>query len=264
MKSNSSFTLITGASSGIGYELAKVFAREQHNLILSARSTEKLQELKNQLQAQYKVQVEVLTFDLSQVGSAQKLFEKVDTLGLTIDILVNNAGVGTHGNFADTDLQKTQSMIHLNIVSLTELTKLFLPAMLAKKSGRILNVASVASFQPGPLMSVYYATKAYVLFFSEGLFEEVKNFGITVTALCPGPTASGFQASANMENMALFDKLKIPTSATVAEYGYQAMMAGKAVAVEGFANKLFPFVVRFFPRFMVRQVVMKVQQKRLA
>ncbi len=264
MKSNADFTLITGASSGIGYELAKVFAREQHNLILSARSTDKLEQLKKQLQAQYKVQIEIITLDLSEAGSAQKLFEKVDTLGLAVDILVNNAGVGTHGNFADIDLQKTKSMIHLNIVSLTELTKLFLPAMLAKKSGRILNVASVAGFQPGPLMSVYYATKAYVLFFSEGLFEEVKNLGVTVTALCPGPTASGFQANANMENMAIFDNLKVPTSATVAEYGYRAMIAGKAVAVEGFANKLFPFIVRLFPRFMVRQVVMKVQQKRLA
>lgn len=264
MKSNSDFTLITGASSGIGYELAKVFARQQHNLILSARSTEKLLELKSQLQSQYKIQVEVITLDLSQPGSALSLFDKVNALGLTVDILVNNAGVGTHGKFADIELHKTQSMIHLNIVSLTELTKLFLPQMLAKKTGRIMNVASVAGFQPGPLMSVYYATKAFVLFFSEGLFEELKNSGITVTALCPGPTASGFQANANMENMAIFDNLKVPTSATVAEYGYRALMDGKAVAVEGFANKLFPFVVRLFPRFMVRQVVMKVQQKRLA
>ena len=257
------YTLITGASSGIGYELAKNFARNKHNLILVARSTNKLQDLKSEILAQHQIQVEVLTCDLSQPQSAQKLFETVQNKKWSVDILVNNAGFGTHGTFVDIELKKTQDMIQLNIVTLTELTKLFLPDMISKKSGRILNVASTASFQPGPLMSVYYATKAFVLFFSEGIFEELKNTGVTVTALCPGPTESGFQQAANLGDVNLFDTMKIPTSKMVAEYGYKALMQGKVVAVHGGMNKIFSSTVGIFPRGLVRKLVMKLQQKRL-
>lgn len=257
------YTLITGASSGIGYELAKIFARNNHNLILVARSTTKLLDLKNEIVAKHQVLVEVLTCDLSQSQSAQKLFETVQTQKWAVDILVNNAGFGTHGSFVDIELKKTQEMIQLNILTLTELTKLFLPDMISKKSGRILNVASTASFQPGPLMSVYYATKAFVLFFSEGIFEELKNSGVTVTALCPGPTESGFQQAANLGDVSLFDTLKIPTSKMVAEYGYKALMQGKVVAVHGSMNKIFSSTVGLLPRGLVRKLVKKLQQKRL-
>ena len=258
------YTLITGASSGIGLELAKIFARNNHNLILVARSTDKLATLKREIQSSTGAQVEIFGADLSLPNSAGELYQTVQSKNLSVDILVNNAGVGTYGEFVQTHLKATQDMIHLNITTLTELTKLFLPEMLANKSGRILNVASTASFQPGPLMTVYYATKAFVLHFSEGLFEELKDSGVTVTALCPGPTESGFQAAAKMENVALFDAVQLPTSKMVAEYGYSALMAGQAIAVHGAMNKVLSSSIGFLPRTMVRKLVMKLQKKRLS
>lgn len=264
MKFNKGSTLITGASSGIGYELAKVFARNHHHLILVARSTDKLMILKKELQSEYKIEVEIFIADLSLLGSAEMLYKNIQSKNLHVNILVNNAGVGTHGPFAETELKATQSMIHLNITSLTELTKLFLPSMLARKAGKILNVASTASFQPGPLMTVYYATKAFVLHFSEGLYEELKNTGVTVTTLCPGPTESGFMTAAKIDNIAVFDTLKLPTSKMVADYGYTALIQGQAVAVHGLMNKFLSSIVGFFPRWLVRKLVMQLQQKRLS
>ena len=255
---NSNYTLITGASSGIGYALAKVFASNNHNLILVARSTDKLSELKKALQLDYKIQVEIFSTDLSVPGSAENLFNQIQQGKFNVDTLVNNAGVGAYGVFSDVSLKTTHQMLHLNIISLTELTKLFLPYMLSGKSGKILNVASTAGFQPGPLMSVYFATKAFVLHFSEGLFEELKNTGVTVTALCPGPTESNFISVAKVEDISVFKALKLPTSKMVAEFGYASMMKGQAVAIHGLKNKFLSFAVRFTPRSIVRKLVMKI------
>ncbi|MCC2678088.1 MAG: short-chain dehydrogenase/reductase [Pseudobdellovibrio sp.] len=257
------YTLLTGASSGIGYELAQVFAAHGHNLILVARSEQKLKELKIQLEKEFTLsKSEVVALDLSKPDSAEKLFEITESKGWTVDILVNNAGFGDHGAFVKSDLKKNQEMIDLNILTLTKLCHLYLPKMIQNRNGKILNVASTASFQPGPLMSVYYATKAYVLHFTEGLHEELQGTGVTAMALCPGATASGFQAAANLSNVALLDTLKIPTSKDVAEYAYVALKKNKVVAIHGKLNWLFAVSAGFLPRAIVRKVAKKLQEKR--
>lgn len=261
MKSN--YTLITGASSGIGYELAWIFARQGHSLVLVARSSEKLKALKTEIEKHHKVQIEVIPFDLSVPHSAQALFQQVQNKKITIDGLVNNAGFGDYGPFLLSRLDRLQNMIQLNITTLTDLTHLFLPSMIDHKFGQIMNVASTASFQPGPLMAVYYATKAYVLSFSEALYEELQGTGVTVTALCPGPTESGFQEAAQINNqIELLQRMKVPTSKEVAEYGYEAMKNGQAVAIQGFTNRLASTSVRFFPRSFVRKLVMRLQKSK--
>lgn len=259
------YTLLTGASSGIGFELAHEFAKHKHNLILVARSTQKLEELKTAIEAQYEVVAEVISLDLSRPDSADQLYKIVKEKNMQVDILVNNAGFGDHGLFVDSQLSRNEDMIVLNTLTLTKLTHLFAQDMLKCKSGRILNVASIASFQPGPLMTVYYATKAFVLSFSEGLFEELKGTGVTVTALCPGPTRSGFMAAAgiDLKDVGVLDKINIPTSQEVAKYGYKELMNGKAIAVHGAMNSLMAMSSGFFPRSLVRKTVMKLQQKRL-
>lgn len=256
------YTLITGASSGIGFELAKEFAKHKHNLILSARSVDKLQKLADELESKFAIDAVVIPMDLAKADGPNKLFNLIQEKNLSVEILVNNAGFGDHNSFQNAQWKKLEEMIQLNITSLTELSKLFLPAMIKKKSGKILNVASTAAFQPGPLMSVYYATKAYVLFLSEGLSEELAGTGVTVTALCPGPTMSGFQDAANMNDVALFSALKIPTSQSVAAYGYRALMKGTPVAVHGMLNQIAAFSIRFTPRSLARKMVMKLQEKR--
>jgi len=256
------YTLITGASSGIGYELAKVFAEQGHHLILTARSESKLQELKASVESQYKVQAEVIPGDLSKPEGSQKLFQAIQNKGLSINILVNNAGFGDHGFFHESNLEKDKEMIQVNITSLIELTHLFLPSLLKARSGKIMNVASTAAFQPGPLMAVYYATKAFVLFFSEGLCEELKGTAVTVTALCPGPTQSGFQKVANLKDVSLLDATPMATSHSVAVYGYKALMRNQVVAIPGVMNNVMATLIRFVPRAIVRRLVMKLQQKR--
>lgn len=257
------YTLLTGASSGIGFELAFVFARHQRNLILVARSEDKMLSLKKDLQQKYKVDVQVVPFDLAQPYSAQKLFDLVQTQKWSVDCLVNNAGFGDHGPFVESSPQKITEMVQLNITTLTDLTRLFLPIMIKNRFGQILNVASTAAFQPGPLMSVYYATKAYVLHFSEGIHEELKGSGVTVTALCPGPTTSGFQKAANLQDVPLFDRMKVPDSKSVAEYGYRAMQKGTVVAVHGFLNAILAASVSFIPRILARKMAMKLQQNKV-
>lgn len=263
MTSKATFTLITGASSGIGYELASVFAKNNHNLILVARSTAKLESLKIEIEKNFQVVAEIITLDLAKQNSAEELFAAVTKKKLEVNILVNNAGFGDHGLFLSEDPQKIEEMILLNILTLTKLTRLFLPNMVENKYGKILNVASTAAFQPGPLMSVYYATKAYVLSFSEGLYEEMRSSGVCVTALCPGPTISGFQEAANFSNVAMMDLLKLPTSKDVAEFGYTAMINNKAVAIHGFMNSLVAKTTSFIPRMLLRKLVMKMQEKRI-
>ena len=254
-------TLITGASSGIGLELARVFAKHRHDLVLVARTEPKLRELAQEAQASG-VRAHVIPADLSAPGAVQALTDRVQALGVDVDILVNNAGYGLFGSFVETPLDVELSMIQLNIVALTELTKRLLPGMVARKSGRILNLASTAAFFPGPLMAVYYATKAYVLSFSEAIATELEGTGVTVTALCPGPTASGFQAAANLELSKLVAGKRLPTARSVAEAGYEALMAGRTVVVPGVSNKLTVLAPRIMPRRLMAKIVQKAQEPR--
>lgn len=254
--------LITGASSGIGYELAHIMAVKGFDLVLVARNSARLEEIKTELEKNIDIKVWIIAKDLSLPDAPKVLFDVLANGNIEVDILVNNAGFGDFGRFSETDWKKEKMMLDLNVRSLTEMTKLFLPAMLARKSGRIMNLASTAAFQPGPLMAVYYATKAYVLSFSEAIAQELKGSGVTVTALCPGPTESGFQAAAALEESKMVKGKKLPTSKAVAEYGYTAMMKGKVVAIHGFVNKLFAGAVRFSPRSMVRATVMNIQKEK--
>ncbi len=251
--------LITGASSGIGEAMSDVFARNGFDLVLTARHAEKLESISKSLTEKYGITVFVIPTDLSKTEAPEDIFNQVREKGIEVEVLVNNAGFGDFGFFHESDWKKQEEQINLNIKSLTHMTHLFAQEMVKRKHGKILNVASTAAFQPGPLMSVYYATKAYVLFFTEGIANELKDFGITVTALCPGPTASGFQIRAEMESSKLFKRKKVPSSMDVAEYGYDALMKGKTVAVHGTMNYLKSLSPRFFPRNMVAKVVRKMQ-----
>lgn len=253
--------LITGASSGIGLELAKLFAQNKQNLILVARSTDKLTQLANELKSKHGIDVHVLSKDLSNYNAAKEIFDFTKQQNITITHLVNNAGFGDFGFFIESNWAKQEQMINLNITALTYLTRLFLPEMKNNKFGKVLNVASTAAFQPGPTMSVYYATKAYVLHFSEAIANELEGTGITVTALCPGATESGFQTLAAMEESKLVKGKKLPTSEEVAKYGYAAMNKGKKVAIHGIMNYIMANSIRFTPRSLVLKVVRAMQDK---
>lgn len=252
-------TLITGASGGIGYELAKVFAQNKHNLVLVARSEQKLHQIAQDFQQKYGVTVKVLAKDLTKTTAPDELYQELKQEDIQIDILVNNAGFATYGFFHELDLNEELQLLQLNIVALTHLTKLFVKDMVKRRSGKILNVASTAAFQPGPLMAVYYASKAYVLSFSEAIANELKDKGVTITALCPGPTESGFQKRAAMEDSKLVKDQKIMDAATVAEIGYQALQNDKTVVIPGFKNKVLAMAPRFVPREMTTQLVRNVQ-----
>jgi short-subunit dehydrogenase len=254
-------TLITGASSGIGLEFAKVFAREGHNLVLIARSEETLTALKSKLEEEYGIEVKIIVQDLKYYNAPTLIYDETKRSRINVNILINNAGFGTHGKFIDTNLETELEMIQVNITALTHLTKLFLQDMIANNNGRILNVASTAAFQPGPLMSVYYATKAYVLSFSEALAEELKETKIRVTTLCPGPTETNFSKNANIQDTKLFGN-KIPTGKEVAEYGYTALVNEKRVAIHGFKNKMLVQSSKFIPRKTVTKIVKKMQEKK--
>jgi short-subunit dehydrogenase len=250
--------LITGASGGIGLELARLFARDQYNLILVARRGDKLEELKKELITRHDIQVHLICKDLAKVDAAADVFNVIAQQKLAVNCLVNNAGFGDYGFFTKSNWQKTAQMIQLNIVTLTQLTRLFLPQLLAQKEGWILNVASTASFLPGPLMSVYYATKAYVLSFSEALANELQGSGVRVSILCPGPTTSGFQDAAQMPASRL-NKMKVMAPPEpVARYGYRALFKGKLIAIPGFLNKMIPLLVRILPRKMITAMIRKI------
>lgn len=254
--------LITGASSGFGKEFATIFAKDGYNLVLVARSTDKLEKIKSQLEMLYGVDVFVVTLDLSAQNAADFLFAYTQKKGLDIDVLVNNAGFGALGSFAHSDLAKQQDMINLNVLTLTKLCHLYLPYMLEKGDGKILNVASIAGFAPGPGMSVYYATKAFVLSFSDALATELKGTGVTVTALCPGPVNTGFAAAAGFKHSILFSNKPDGKAAQVSRYGYNAMKKGKAVALPDMLCKLGAFAVRLAPRAVAKNVIYAVQASR--
>ena len=253
--------LITGASNGIGLELAKVHASKGGNLVLVARNKSKLDELKTELENKYKITVYTIGKDLSAEDSALEVYNETKKQNIQIDYLINNAGFGDFGMFTDTDWNKELQMINLNITTLTQFTKLYLQDMVKRGSGKIMNVSSTAAFQSGPTMAVYYATKAYVLSFSEAISNEVSDKGVTITTLCPGATESGFQAAAAMEESALVKGKKLPTSKEVAEYGYASMMKGKTVAIHGMLNYLMANSVRFAPRAWVVKLTRKIQDK---
>jgi short-subunit dehydrogenase len=251
--------LITGASFGIGLELARIFAREGHNLVLVARSADKLRQLASELEKAHGTRSLILAADLSDPGAAAYVLDQTNRANIVVDILVNNAGFGQYGFFADNDLEECLRQIQLNVTTLTHLTRLYLPEMLARKEGRILNVASTAAFQAGPLMAVYYATKAYVLHLSEAIANELQGTGVTVTCLCPGPTSTEFQERAKITGIPL-TKYGTMDARTVAEDGYRALMAGKPVVISGFKNWLVAQSVRFAPRRMATAVARKLQE----
>ncbi len=251
--------LITGASFGIGLELARIFAREGHNLVLVARSADKLRQVASELEKAHGIRSLILAVDLTDPGASAYILDQTTRASSAIDILVNNAGFGQYGLFAENDLEECLRQIQLNVTALTHLTRLYLPGMIERKSGRILNVASTAAFQPGPLMAVYFATKAYVLHFSEALANEVSGTGVTVTCLCPGATATEFHKRANATGMR-FLRMGSMDARTVAEDGYRALMAGKPVVISGVKNWLVAQSVRFSPRRLVTAIARKVQE----
>lgn len=244
--------LITGASSGIGYELAKVFASHKYNLILVARNSKKLNELAGLLKNQYNVRIDVIMQDLSKAGAAEKVFDEVKSKSLTVEVLVNNAGAGTVGFFHETELNRDAEMIQLNITTLTEMTKLFSKEMVKRRKGKILNVGSTGSFAPGPYIAVYYATKAYVLSFSNAIAKELKEYGVTVTALCPGAVRTNFCKTAGKKDMP-----GAMEASRVARIAYKGLLKNKEVIVPGMQNKI---LIRL-PKGIVSSINFKNQQK---
>ena len=252
-------TLITGASGGIGEALARELAARPSDLILVARSADKLQALADELARAHRITAHVVAIDLAQPGAAARVAEAARAIG-RVDVLVNNAGFATFGPFAASDLAVEIDEIRLNVETLTDLTKRMLPDLLAAK-GRILNVASTAAFQPGPVMAVYYATKAYVLSFSEALAFELKPSGVGVTCLCPGPTKTGFQARAHQEGARLLE-VGLMEAAVVARAGVHGLFRGRAVVVPGVLNRVGVWVVRFSPRRAVLWTINWLHQRR--
>jgi short-subunit dehydrogenase len=251
--------LITGASMGIGKELAKIFAADGRDLVLVARSEDKLRSLGQELESAHGITAHVVPADLTDPSAPASIFASLESKGLQLDYLVNNAGFGAQGPFAKLPLQSQLSMLKVNIDALVALTHLALQGMLARKKGRILNIASMAGFQPGPDMSMYYATKAFVLMFSEGVAEEVKDSGVTVTAHCPGATATNFAETARNAT-SLYFRLGTAPADKVARHAYRSMMKGKVVAVEGLMNRISAFSVRLSPRALVRKVTRWMNQ----
>jgi short-subunit dehydrogenase len=245
--------LITGASGGIGYELAKLFARDHHNLVLVARSGDKLAQIAGELRTQ-NITVRTVALDLTQPPAPKFLFDQLQSEDIAIGILINNAGFGAFGEFAQMSNEEIFGQIQLNIIALTELTRLFLPPMLARRSGRLMNVASTAGFQAGPLMAVYYATKAYVISFSEAIANEVRNSGVTVTCFCPGATHTGFAKRAGNDKSRLFKQLGAMNVDKVALDGYRAVIEGRGLAISGVHNWIVVQSTRFAPRKLVTAI----------
>ena len=250
--------LITGASSGIGLELAKLFARSGRNLILTARSEDKLTRLRGELVDKYAVHVEVIVADLAEVDAAARLVDEINSRKLVVDILVNNAGFGELGRFAEIGVDRQMNMVRLNVVTVVQLTRLLLPEMLKRKGGGVLNVGSTAAFQPGPNMAVYYATKAFVLSFSEALHEELLESNIKVVCLSPGPTKTGFAKDSGMDATKIFSANAMDCE-SVAKAGFDAYESNRAFVIPGLKNKFGAFLTRLVPRSLTRKLVKKLQ-----
>jgi short-subunit dehydrogenase len=246
-------TLITGASAGLGREFAKLAARDGHDLVLVARRRDRLDELAGELTAAHGVAVSVMAADLADESAPRRIAESLQSAGTEIDCLINNAGLGSNGDFSRSELGRELEIVDVNMRALVELTHLLLPGMLGRRRGRVLNVASVAGFVPGPFMATYYASKAFVLSFTEALAFELRGTGVTATAACPGPTATEFGAVAKSERTNLFRGAPADAG-VVAGHGYRAMLAGKVVAIPGIKNKLIAQSIRVGPRSVVRRI----------
>jgi short-subunit dehydrogenase len=262
MNDEKGLVVITGASSGIGRELAGIFAREGWPLLLAARSGDKLETLAEELTTVHHVAAAACVVDLAAPDAPRQLFEAAQGQGRPVAVLVNNAGLGDYGPFVRADLGRALRILQVNIVALTQLTRLFLPDMAARDEGRIMNVASTAGFQPGPLMAVYYASKAYVLHFSEALDAELRKTKVRVNAFCPGPTATEFEARAGLGESKLFTGRNVMTARAAAEIGYRGLMRGRRIVVPGLWNNLLVQSTRFFPRRWVARVVQWMQGRR--
>ncbi len=249
--------LITGASSGIGLEFARLLASEGYNLVMVARDETQLLETKRKLEEAFDIDIRVITKDLSKHEIATEICNELEKEHIQIDVLINNAGVGLFGDFADTDWNRESDILQLNVVTLTHLTKLLIPQMIKRKHGHVLNVASTASFRPGPLMSVYCATKAYVLSLSQAIAKEVAGTGVSVTALCPGPTDTLFNETAGVQKAPLPGSQKIASPREVAEFGYRAMLRGNSVAIHGLKNRATVLIGKFLPRQVITNLVYK-------
>jgi short-subunit dehydrogenase len=254
--------LVTGASGGIGLELARLCAKGGHDLILVARRQDKLEEVAKYLSGMYRIRAEVIVADLARPEAPAEVVAEAERRGMVIDVLVNNAGVGLWGLFGRQETEQVLAMLQLNITSLTQLTRLVLPGMVHRRKGRILNVGSAAGFAPGPLMAVYYGTKAYVLLFSEAIADELRGTGVTVTALCPGVVPTGFREAAGLGGG---EPPSVPgtlSAADVARIGYRGMMRGKRVVIPGIPVKLMIQGLRLVPRWLVLRVVRRFQERR--
>ncbi|MBI2990467.1 MAG: SDR family oxidoreductase [Candidatus Magasanikbacteria bacterium] len=252
-------TLVTGASSGIGKELALCFARAGYDLVLVSRQENKLRKLSKECEERYGTKSLIIAKDLSDVCAPKQIFDILEQHKIDVDVLVNNAGFGVYGHFSNTHRETELNMIQLNISALTDLTKLLLAQMLRRRSGKILNVASTAAFQPGPVMAVYFASKAYVLSFSEALAHELKPHGITVTCLCPGPTKTEFASRAAREKELLYSPYAMNAD-EVAKLAYKGLTKGKTLVIAGFKNKCLIFLQRFLPRSLVRNIVGRIMK----
>ena len=252
--------LVTGASSGIGAELARYHASKGGDVVLVARRREALDGLKAELESAHGVKAKVIVADLAEPDAAERIFAATEEAGIQIDILINNAGFGGHGKFHERDLAKDQAMMQVNMVSLVNLTHLYLQGMVSRNSGRILHVASTAAFMPGPLQAVYYATKSFVVSFSQAIAQELRGTGVTSTVLCPGAVATGFVSAGDLEGVKIWDKAA--TASSVAKCGYDAMMNEGLVKInEAGLNFMLNWVVRFLPRKTVLSISQKAMEK---
>lgn len=252
--------LITGASTGIGKELAHIHAEKGGDLIIVARSEDKLNELKKELESKYGIQLMVIAKDLAKPEAPKEIYEEVKKSGIEIDYLINNAGFGALGKFHELDWDRQYTMINLNITALTTLSHLFLPDFVKRNQGKILNVSSTASFMPGPLQAVYFATKAYVTFLSNALAEELHDTNITVTNLMPGATETEFGATSGMDKTEVFQKTV--SARSVAEDGYNGMIKGKLDVISGLrtSQKMMMSMIPFMPKKMLLKTVRKMQE----
>lgn len=255
--------LVTGASRGIGYELTRLAAGDGYNPVLVSRTEEDLLEVKEELEEEYGVRGKIITGDLSEPGTPEKIFDEIESSNYRIDLLFNNAGRGQMGEFTETDWETDREMMHLNMDAVIHLTKLFLPGMKERGEGGIINVSSLAAFQPGPLMALYYASKSFVQSFSEALAEEVKSYGVNVTALSPGPVDTGFRIKGNTPSTDQSDRSVALDPEHVARAGYEGLKNGKRVVVPGKLASVAPQLTRFLPRKIVTRVVKKLNDYRL-
>jgi short-subunit dehydrogenase len=255
--------LITGASGGIGYELAKLFARDGHNLLLVSRNGPRLEEVAREIKAKHKVKCTIFAGDLSVTGAPDALYAEIKKASFEVDVLVNNAGFGSLGRFHERPIEEQLEMLQLNVTSLVHLTHLTLPDMVTRGRGRIVNVASIAAYQPGPLMAVYYATKAFVVSFSEAIANELHATGVRVTAICPGPTRTGFGKRAGAERSSLFHSGMTMDAGKVARLGYDGMKKNKTVVITGGKNKLLVFGARMFPRRLTANIARSLNETRI-